>query len=157
MTITYTPELSDLLHAARAWEGKRWKLLNRVVAAVLLAYGGFLVYVGWYWWSVAFLSFGLLEWFNLMPAAGIRAIIEFRINPKFKEEYQLTLTDEHLHFETATIDSTLKWTHYTEYFETSKAFILVYGKGMYTVIPKRAINETGEMDSLRSLLNRVIS
>jgi hypothetical protein len=157
MTITYTPVLSDLLHAARAWEGKRWKTLNRAVAFVLLAYGGFLVYLGWYWWSAAFLTFGLLEWFNLLPAAAIRAIIEFRMNPKFREEYQLTFTDEHLHFHTATIDSTLKWTHYNNFFETPKAFILVYGKGMYTVIPKRAINEPGEVDDLRNLLNRVIS
>ncbi len=100
---------------------------------------------------------GVAELFNLLPASAIRAFIEFRSNPKFREEYQLTLTDEHLLFRTDTIDSTLKWTHYTDYYETAKAFILVYGKRMYTVIPKRALADNDQLEYVRSLFARVVA
>ncbi len=156
MTITYRPSLGDLVHAARIWEANHWKTANRLVAIALLAFGAFLVYGRTYPWAVLFLILGLLEFFNLLPAAVLRAFIEWKSNPKFREEYQLTITPEHLHFRTETIDSTLKWTHYSSYLETSKAFILIYGKRMYTVIPKRALASPEQPEQLRNLLRNAI-
>jgi hypothetical protein len=126
------------------------------MAIALLAFGGFLVLDRAYPWAALFIILGLLEFFNLLPAAALRAFIEWRTNPKFKEEYQLTITPEHLHFKTATIDSTLKWTHYSNYIETSKAFILIYGQRMYSVIPKRALTGSEQPEQLRALLNNAI-
>jgi hypothetical protein len=108
------------------------------------------------WWGTLFVLVGLLEAFNLLPSAALRAIIEFRTNPKCQEEYQLTLSSENLHFRTTTVDSTLKWTMYTGFLETSKAFILVYGKRMYTIIPKRALDNDTKTHEIRELLTNVI-
>ncbi len=108
------------------------------------------------WWGALFVFLGILEASNLLPAMVLRAIIEYRSNPKFREEFQLRLTPENLHFRTPTIDSTLRWTHYSDFFESRRAFILVYGKRMYTVIPKRALNGEAQLPEIRDLLNRVI-
>ncbi len=99
---------------------------------------------------------GVLELFNLLPACFIRAIIEYHSNPKFKERYHLTLTSENIKFRTETIDSTLKWTHYNGFFETSKAFVLIYGKRMYTIIPRRALKSNDQLEQLRSLLQEAM-
>jgi hypothetical protein len=155
MTIRYRPTQSDLVHAARAWEGEHWKVARFVVAGLLFACGIYILVLG-QWWGGAFVLVGLLEAFNLLPAAVIRAILEFRWNPKFREEYHLSLTPEALRFQTETIDSTLKWTHYSRFFETGKAFILVYGVRMYTVIPKRALAGDDQLSELRDLLTQVI-
>lgn len=154
ITITYRPTQADLIHAARAWEGEHWKLARYVVAGLLAACGVFALTRG-RWWGGVFLVFALAEAFNLLPAAVIRAILEFRMNPKFRDEYRLTLTPDALHFQTSTIDSTLKWTLYSRVIETRKAFVLVYGTGLYTVIPKRALTpeQTGPV---RELLERVL-
>jgi hypothetical protein len=156
MTITYQPTQSDLIHAARTWEGQHWKASRYVVAAILISCGIFLLISSGLWWGALFVLVGLLETFNLLPSAIIKAIIEYRTNPKFSEEYQLTLSAENLHFRTTTIDSTLKWTIYTSFLETSKAFILVYGKRMYTIIPKRALDNETKIHELRELLGSVI-
>jgi len=156
ITIVFRPELGDLVHAARSWEANESKTANRAIGMALLLCGGFLLYTTSYVWGMLFLLVGTLELFNLLPASVIRAVIEYRSNPKFREEYQLTLTDDHLRFRTATIDSALKWTHYSHYFETPKAFMLVYGKRMYTVIPKRALANAEQVEQLRSLLGRVL-
>jgi len=155
MIITYKLVLSDLIHAAREWEGRHWRAVRYTVAVILLACGSFLLISSERWWGGIFVAFGVLEGFNLLPAAVVRAVIEFHANPKFREEFQLILTPESLHFCTATIDSTLKWTHYTQFFETPKAFILVYGKRMYTVIPKRALVDDSQLRELRELLSQV--
>jgi len=156
MTITYRPSQADLIHAARTWEGQHWKAARYIVAGTMIACGIFLVTSSGLWWGTLFVLVGLLEAFNLLPSAALRAIIEFRTNPKFQEEYQLTLSSENLHFRTTTIDSTLKWTMYTDFLETSKAFILVYGKRMYTIIPKRALDNDTKIHEIRELLASVI-
>ncbi len=156
MTFTYQATQSDLIHAARTWEGQHWKAARYIVAAILIAYGVFVLIGSGLWWGALFVLVGLLETFNLLPGSIIRAIIEFRTNPKFREEYQLTFSTESLHFRTATIDSTLKWTMYTGFLETSKAFILVYGKRMYTIIPKRALDSDASSHELREFLCSVI-
>lgn len=156
MTLTYRPALADLIHAARMWEANHWKIANRIVAGAMIVFGALLIYVNKYHWSALFIFLGVFEFFNLLPAAVIRACIEWQINPKFREEYQLSITREDLHFKTPTIDSTLKWTYYSSYLETSKAFILIYGKRMYTVIPKRVLSGPAELDELRAIFKDVI-
>jgi len=156
MTLTYRPTQADLVHAARAWEGRRWRVARYVVAAVLVACGSFVVVGAGSWWGGVFVLVGLLEAFNLLPAAVIRAMIEYRANPKFRDEVQLTLTPDGLHFRTSMIDSTLMWTLYSDYFETNRAFMLVYGKRMYTVIPKRALDGDAQLREIRELLSSAI-
>ena len=156
MIITYQPTQGDLVHAARTWEGRHWRVARYFVACVLVACGVFLIAMAGRWWGALFALLGVLEACNLLPAAVVRAILEFRANPKFREEYQLTLTREGLRFKTASIESTLKWTHYSDFFETDKAFILVYGKRMYTVIPKRALEGDTQLSEIRQLLSTSI-
>jgi len=156
MTITYVPTQGDLIHAARAWEGRHWRIARYVVAALLVACGSFLIVGAGELWGGIFVLVGQLEALNLLPAAVVRAMIEYRTNPKFREEVRLTLTSDGLHFRTAMIESNLKWSLYSDYFETGKAFILIYGKRMYTVIPKRALDDEAQVRAVRELLSSVI-
>ncbi len=155
MIIEYTPTLSDLLHAARENEKRQWRVANRIVSVSLIILG--IIFFVWnsILFSIIFMCLGILELFNLIPSSCIRAIFEYHSNPKFKEKYQLELTLENLKFKTPTIDSTIKWTLYNKYYETSKTFILKYGKGMHTIIPKRVLSDQEQIE-LRDLLNKTI-
>jgi len=157
MTIRYTPSREDLVHAARVWEGQHWWMARYLASAGLLCCGVFLLYCAQVWWAVPCFLFGLLEAFNLLPAAVLRALIEFRTNPKFRETYELTLEREGLHFRTPTIDSNIKWTHYSQVLETPKALILVYGRRMFTVLPKRAFSDQAQLQEARLLLSTAIA
>ena len=157
LTVNFKHEPGDLIHAARTWEANQWMVINRIFVTVMIACGGLLIYLESYAWGILCLLIGTLEFFNLLPACAIKAVIQYRYDPKYKEKYQLTFSEKHLHFRTATINSIIKWTHYNKYFETSKAFILVYGKIMYTIIPKRALTNKDQLNYLRDLLDRVVS
>ena len=157
LTVNFRHGLGDLIHAARTWEARQWVVINRIFVTLMIACGGLLIYMESYAWGSLFLLIGTLEFFNLLPACAVKALIQYRYDPKYKERYQLTLSQNHLHFRTANINSVINWTHYNKYFETSKAFILVYGKMMYTIIPKRAIRNKDQLNYLRDLLDRVVS
>ena len=157
MTIKYRMTQADLVHAAREGEGPYAAAARYVMASVLVASGAFLAYCGQAWWAIGFVSVGLLEAFNLLSASALSAVLAFRLNPKFREEYELTLTSESLHFHTETIDSTLKWSHYSRFLETPKAFILIYGRRMFTVIPKRALVSDAHIQETRQLLSAAIA
>lgn len=155
IALTYRPTQSDLIHAARAWEAQHWKAMRYIVAAGLFLCGAYLLNLSCGWGAI-FMLLGVLEAFNLMPAAVLRAVWEFRSNPKFQEEFHVTFTTESMHFITESIDSTLKWSMFSKVIETNKAFILVYGKRMYSVIPKRAMDSESKVLEFRELLSKVI-
>lgn len=157
MTIRYMPARAELVHAARAWEGQHRPVARYIVAAFLLSSGGYFLYCAQPWWGVGFILFGFLELFNLLPAAVLRVLIDFRMNPKFRDEYELTLTRENLHFHTASIDSTLGWDLYSGVLETKQVFILLISERMSSVIPKRAFSDDRQVQEARELLSTAIA
>jgi hypothetical protein len=78
----------------------------------------------------------------------------FRGNPKFRDPYELTFSDDGLLFRSKGVESRLAWDFYTKVLETPEHFFLVYGKQMFSLLPKRVLRERGEEAALRELLRR---
>ena len=152
IAVSYRPTLSDILHAARVAEGEAWRTSSRVVAALLCIVAGATFYSGFPWWAVLFLTLAVVEWFNLLPFAPVVAYLEFKRNPKYRQQYNLTLSPDGLSFTTDTVSSVLKWSHYTRFWETERAFVLSYGVGVPTVIPKAAFASNIDLNDARTLL-----
>jgi hypothetical protein len=80
--------------------------------------------------------------------------IAFKRIPKFRERYLLIFNEEGIHFKTSTIDTKLAWRHYNRLIEDDRLFLLVYARGMYTVIPKSAFPDRGEIEQFRELVGK---
>jgi Ca2+/Na+ antiporter len=78
----------------------------------------------------------------------------FRSDPRFQDEFSMEFTDEAIRFQTPHIDSKLSWSLYTRVLENERFFVLLYGKGMITVIPKRAFTAHHQETALREMLGR---
>jgi hypothetical protein len=78
----------------------------------------------------------------------------FRSDPKFRDEYLLQFSDEGIHFKTRQIDALLQWSLYNKVLEDERFFILVYGKNMISVIPKRAFKSPAEETAFAEMLRR---
>ncbi|MCM2258396.1 MAG: YcxB family protein [Vicinamibacteria bacterium] len=152
ITLTYQPLLSDVLHSARLAEGALWRTSSRVVAA-LLAVAAVLM---WYWgapgWALGFFLLSIAEWFNLLPLAVAVAWLEFHRNPKYKQQYSITLRPQGLLFVTEAVRSEIGWNFYRRFWESDRAFVLSYGQGLPTVIPKSAIKGDADLGTVRALL-----
>lgn len=154
--VSYRPQLKDVLHAARVAEGETWKTASRVTAAILCLCGVWFVFWGFPRWAVLWFGLAVAEWFNLLPLSVLVAYLEFKRNPKYRQQYDLILSPEGLSFRTDTVSSELKWEHYSRFGETKTAFVLSYGPGVPTVIPKAAFVEQTDCEAARTLLKEVV-
>jgi len=78
----------------------------------------------------------------------------FRSDPKFQDEYLLQFSDEGIQFKTAQIDALLQWSLYNKVLENERFYLLVYGKNMISVLPKRAFTGAPQEATFRELLKR---
>jgi hypothetical protein len=159
ISISFINELGDHLKAQRVLYSKSvFARLDKVVAALLFGFGIYcVIFVGLRWWTVIWFPIAVMEWLDLLSLTRWRTRIEFQRNPKFREEYHLAFSRENIHFKTVSIDSTLQWTHYERVIESPDLFLLMYGKGLYTLIPKRCFGSKGEIDTFRALIKENIS
>jgi hypothetical protein len=83
----------------------------------------------------------------------------FRGDPKLRDQYRFSFSDEGIAVKTPHFDSKLSWSLYTRVLEGSDMYLLVYGKDirMMTVIPKRAFADGLQENAFRALLSRHIS
>lgn len=130
-----------------------WHRGDKVVAILLLLFGIYVTAtIGVYWWTVVFIALAPVEWFNLLSAHRLRAKLWFKWNPKYREPYEITFSDDGIHFRTPTIDSNIDWKLYNSMLEDGQIFVLIYGKWMYAVIPKRAFADVAEENAFRELV-----
>lgn len=82
----------------------------------------------------------------------------FRGDPKFRDEYSLTFSDEGIRFKTRNIDASLAWSLYTGVIENENFYLLIYGKNIasLSIIPKRAFRDSKQEAAFREMLRRHI-
>ena len=82
----------------------------------------------------------------------------FRGDPKYREEYNLTFSDDGIQFKTQNINSSIRWSLYTRVIENDSFYIMVYGKNIHSlsIIPKRVFRDSQQETSFREMLRRNI-
>ena len=153
----YTEE--EYASATRLYMLRSSDLLFRIIASSLLLAGGvflilllnldeqtsiFFILVGVIWLLFLFLIF------FAVPRQ------RFRSDPKFRDEYFLQFSEDGIHFKTAQIDSLIQWSFYSKVLEDDRFYLMVYGKNMISIIPKRAFASAAEEEAFNNLLRRKI-
>lgn len=123
--------------------------LGFFACALLIGWLAFDVYV----WAAVLFS-GLIVAARYWHAYTLLPRSHFRRNPKFREAYELTFSDEGVLFRSKGVESRTAWDFYTKVWETPEHFFLVYGKDMFSLLPKRVLREHGQESALRELLRR---
>jgi hypothetical protein len=83
--------------------------------------------------------------------------LHYKRNPKFREQYNLQFSDDGIWFRSKGLESRLDWGFYSKVWETPRFYFLIYGKDMFTLIPKRAFSSEEQEAAFRSMLKRKIS
>lgn len=156
ITLEFDNRLSDQLEADRLdYRTTAYWKIDKVVALILLGTGAYTVAgAGLHWWTLIWLPAAVAEWFNLLSLRPLQVRWFFRRNPKFRETYRLTFSEEGIHFQTASIDSQIAWTHYSRVVEGREVILLIYGTRMYTVIPTRAFADAAQRAAFLDLARR---
>jgi hypothetical protein len=82
----------------------------------------------------------------------------FRGDPKFRDEYDLTFSDQGIKFRTTNIDAFVDWGLYTGVIQNKNFYLLVYGKDIasISIIPRRAFQDPRHEMAFREMLGRHI-
>jgi len=113
------------------------------------------------------MGFHLPVWANLALIAitgvalfhgyvGDRPRTYFQGNPKFRDEYHLTLTDAGIEFHTQNMSSMTAWNFYSGVVESDSFYILIYGNNIHSlsIVPRRAFQSSNQETIFRQILRR---
>ena len=158
IAIKYENRVADHLRAAqRYYQTTFFYIADKVVGILLLLFGVYsMVSLGVHWWTILIIALAPCEWFNLLSSYKLKAYLGYKLNPKFRDRFEVIFTQEGIHFSTPAIDSQIMWTYYHNILEDEQIFLLVYGKWQYSVIPKRAFADASEQDAFRNLVSQMI-
>jgi hypothetical protein len=145
----------EYLSGIRANQFPRYRLLTDLGISLMILIVG-MATLAWsqdFWLGVIFIALSLP-----LPALYL---LSFLITPvmmgeslKREQEYQLTLSDAGIHFQTESIDSRIAWSLYRRATRTARFYLLYYGRNQFTVIPRRVFKDDGEAQAFEELLRR---
>ncbi len=153
---------AEYLAAARLflWRSRE-TLIRLVVTFALLSLGLILV--------LSFISLDLPLWSTISLSLLVAIAFchgfffdlprrYFRGDPKFRDEYTLTFSDEGIGFKTRNIDASVAWGLYTGVIENKNFYLLIYGKDIasLSVIPKRTFRDSRQEATFVEMLRRHI-
>jgi hypothetical protein len=160
LSFKYTEE--EYLAAARLflWRSRE-TLIRLVVTFAFLSFGLILL--------LSLISFALPLWATISLSLLVGVALfhgffydlprrYFRGDPKFRDEYSLTFSDEGIGFKTRNIDASVAWSLYTGVIENKNFYLLIYGKDIasLTVIPKRVFRDSKQEVTFVEMLRRHI-
>jgi hypothetical protein len=150
---------SDYVRAMRAHYASRLRLrLDLVGAIVLSALGAYT----WqspdlHWLGVTCVTVSAVFVLMLIAAFTVIPPLVFRREPKFRDDYSLTFSQEGIHFSTAHVDSQLQWCLYSRALVDAHSYVLYYGSRQFTVIPKRVFQSAEQQQIFERLLTQHVS
>ena len=84
------------------------------------------------------------------PQGGNRP---YNSQTKYKDEYRLKFTPDHIEFKTSAIDSTIDWGFYNNSWETDEFFYLFNTQRTVSIIPKRAFKNDSDLSGFARLIS----
>ncbi len=149
----------DYVRAMRAHYSARLRPRLDITLAVILAILG--VYF-WRspesrWYGMALVGLSGIFVLILIAAFGVIPHLAFRREMKFRHEYVLTFSPDGIRFRTAHIDSQLQWALYSWALVTADSYVLYYGVGSFTLVPKRVFRNAEQQSVFEALLSQNIA
>ena len=158
--IEFDHRLEEHRRARRLYYARQsvFSRIDKLVAILAVAYGLFaLVAVGLVWWvPIPFVAAPLI-WFNVLTIEPWVVRYVFRRSTQFHQHTTLTFDEDHIHYQTASIDSRVSWNLYRGVIEDDELFVLLYkAPRSFAIIPKRAFASEAERAAFRTLAQHKI-
>jgi len=159
VSLLFRYEESDYVRAMRAHYSSRLRVRLDIVASIVVA---LLAVYFWrspdyHWLSLVCLVASFVLVFILFAAFIVIPPFAFRSEPKFRDDYSLTFSQDGIHFRTAHIDSQLQWSMYSRALIDEHSYVLYYGSRQFTVIPKRVFQNPEQQQLFEQLLTHHVS
>ena len=157
LRFTYTE--AEQVDAVRLYYDKALQGRRSTLIALLCIGFGCLIGFGWHDWVFAELLIALGA--AILAMIGYSYFIlpyrTYRNDPKLKNEFHLTFSDNGIHFQTSNIDSQIGWGLYHTVWRSRDLLVLVHGKRTMTILPLRAFSSQDDIEIMNRLLERNVT
>jgi hypothetical protein len=145
---------NDYVRGLRSHYASRLRLWLDIPAIVLAGIGGAFLWrsTTLHWLSTLLIGASCALSLILVAAFLVIPPLAFRREPKLRNEYSLTFSQEGIHFKTKDIDSQLQWSIYSKALIDAHSYVLYHGTGAFSVIPKRAFQGADEREAFERLI-----
>ena len=151
LSFHYTEQ--DYVRAMRSHYRRRLRLpLDIAVIVIGSAIAAYQFRSGSQWLGTAVIALCALFAAILVAAFTVIPRIAFRRQPKFRDDYSLSFSEQGIHFRTTHIDSELQWAMYSHALVDAHSFILYYGPNQFSVIPRRVFQDDRQRQTFERLL-----
>jgi YcxB-like protein len=106
---------------------------------------------GWFAWLL--LGAGVVLLAMVGYALFVLPNMIYQSQPKLKDQYSLTFSDDGIAFKTINIDATLQWSFYHSWLFDDDFYIMYHGRRDLSVIPRRSLTDGDDLH-LRELLTK---
>jgi hypothetical protein len=168
ITIHFEYNVADAVDAFRLYHATTpMRTISKIVAVVSLVFASLATYAcvqlihtygdtyGTAWFAIGLIFIAIIAWFD--PIRPVQAWLAFKMNSKvYTDPSEVTFDEAGVHAKTNTYDAKRLWTAYFSVLESKRLFLLVYGKGVYATIPKRAFSGEEQIRAFREMLERKI-
>lgn len=93
---------------------------------------------------------------ELIVAFLVIPIWVFRRNPKLRDEYSFTISEEGVHYETLHIGTGLQWSLFTKTLVDSCSYLIYWDSRAFILIPKRVFQSIEQQRTFEQLLAEYI-
>jgi 4-amino-4-deoxy-L-arabinose transferase-like glycosyltransferase len=152
--LTFCYAEKDYVQAVRAHHASRlrWRLIIFLLIVVIGAGIYILRSNRNDWFGVVILSSAVLLALLFAALYFIMPRLNFRREPKFRDEYSMTFSPDGIRFRTAHIDSQLQWSIYSRVLIIPDSYLLYYGMYNFTLVPKQAFQSAEQEQAFATLL-----
>lgn len=156
LDFTYSQE--DCLRAWRLHLKERMNLpLDIAAISIAAAFGA------WQWWAHGPTALSL----TLLGLAGVMALVltlslhfvprmAYRNQEKLKQPYHIGFSDAGIEFRTNNVSSQLSWEVYTKALVDRNSYLLYYGKGQFSIVPKHLFPDERSLAAFEDLIQMKI-
>jgi YcxB-like protein len=145
---------SDVVRGLRAHYRSRLRLWLDTVVIIGSAIAGICLWPSpdLHWLGLFFIAVSSFVVLLLLAAFVVIPQLVFRFESKFRDEYSFSFSPEGVHFQTAHIDSHLKWSGYSRALVDAHSYLLYRGSRTFTIIPTRVFQSAEQRRAFEQLL-----
>ena len=140
--VEYQADIKNYFEAAEYYRKNKMKknIFDRIMEIFVVLIGIYMLTIGNFILGIIFVVFGVLLLLRILEKAV--TYLYFKMYIAKRGTQKLFISNEKMRYVLKDIKSDVDWNYYKDFIETPNTVLLLYGKKQYSVIPKKAFDNT---------------
>ena len=156
ISIHIEKKLFDYVNASRVYLPHSPTRTVECGLAIFFLMFGLLAFLslGMQWGTFLLLSCAFTLWFGTGVLRGLFRWMQLKLHPELAGPLNITFDETGVYLKSQKAESRLNWSSYDRVIEGDHVILLVFGRWLYTTIPKRAFKDDAQLNAFLELARK---